>query len=93
MMTEQDMQKWCRQNNWDEPRQLANGSWVAFPPGGVIETPLPIQFAESPINLNRVRDTLNALILTIAAVIVGVIAIIISPFFLAARLRSSTKKS
>jgi len=89
-MKEYEIKKWCQQNNWDEPRQLNNGTWVAFPPGGVIETPLPIEFGEPMIN--RVQDALNALVLIIAGLIVGAIALIFSPFFFATRI-SRHKKS
>lgn len=88
-MNENQIKKWCQQNNWEEPRQLGNGIWVAFPPGGVIETPLPIEFSEPMIN--RVQNILNALILIIAAIIVGAIALIFSPFFLAARISRHKK--
>ncbi len=90
-MTEYEIRQWCRKNNWDEPRQLADGNWVAFPPGGVIETPLPIKFSRSRSSINWIQDGFNSVILIIAAIIVGAIALIISPFFLAGKISRQKK--
>lgn len=79
------IQRWCQQNNWTEARQLENGIWVAFPPGGVIETPLPNQSESSQVQLsnNRIQNVLDAIFLVVIAVVVGAIALIISPCFIA----------
>lgn len=90
-MKENQIRQWCKQNNWDKPRQLADGNWVAFPPGGLIETPLPIRFYASRFRMNRVQDRVHSVILIIAAIIVGAIAFIISPFFLAAQISRHKK--
>ena len=42
-MNSKQARQWCEQNSWTELRQLANGIWVAFPPGGVMENPFPQQ--------------------------------------------------
>lgn len=90
-MTESEIRRWCKQNNWHEPRQLADGNWVAFPPGGLIETPLPIRFYASRFRINRVQDRLHSAILIIAAIMVAAIALIISPFFLAGKIKGHKK--
>ena len=92
-MTNYHIHQWCRQHNWTEVRQLDNGDWVAFPPGGVIETPLPIksyQFEE--YTMAKLRAVMNALIPIVAAIIAGIIVLIISPLFLAAKIRQLCKK-
>lgn len=83
-MKNYEPQQWCQKNDWTELRQLENGIWVAFPPGGVIETPLPHQPEkyEAQFKTNRVQDIVNGAILIVAAVAVGAIALIMSPYFL-----------
>ena len=78
--------QWCRENNWLEPRQLDTGDWVAFPPGGVIETPLP-QDQQLLGSSKRLLDVLYALILIVSGLVVAVISIAISPLFLVAIVR------
>lgn len=82
-MDRQYIQEWCQQNNWTEPRLLNNETWVAFPPGGVIETPLPMEaeLATEP-RVNYLLNIVDGLVLITATIIVGVIALIISPLFL-----------
>lgn len=84
-MTDRKIQRWCQQNNWTEPRKLENGIWVAFPPGGVMETPLPFQSDQSQAQLgsNRVQDVLDTILLLVVAVVVGTISLIIAPCFIA----------
>lgn len=74
---------WCQINNWTEPRQLENGIWVAFPPHGVIETPIPCQTFSSNKNEKSfpVTTLLSALLLLLCAVGVGMVAICIAPYF------------
>lgn len=87
-MNQQDIWQWCQHNNWTEPRQLSDGNWVAFPPGGVIETPLPIE--EKVIvetSTNRLQNLLDGLVLIVATIIVGAIALVISPLFIAHKIR------
>ncbi|MEM7592481.1 MAG: hypothetical protein AAF383_13330 [Cyanobacteria bacterium P01_A01_bin.83] len=93
IVADYDIYQWCRQHNWTEPRQLDNGDWVAFPPGGVIETPLPINSSPTlePI-INSSQDLINALIVVITALAVGAIAIIISPLFVEKRIRQHKQK-
>ena len=85
-MNKKKVLQWCRENNWIEPRQLNTGDWVAFPPGGVIETPLP-QERQSLVSSNLLFDVLYALILIVSGLMVAVISIAISPLFLAAIIR------
>lgn len=77
-------QQWCKKNNWTELRKLENGIWVAFPPGGLIETPLPDQPEKYEVQFktNRFQDIVNGAILIVAAVGLGAIALIMSPYFL-----------
>ena len=93
-MAKQNIYQWCEQNNWTEPRQLADGIWVAFPPGGVIETPLPLsplsQQATVSIS-NRMLDIVYSLVLVIATIVIGAIALIMSPLFLASIVYRSQK--
>ncbi|MCC0175398.1 hypothetical protein I4641_00185 [Waterburya agarophytonicola K14] len=79
-MSDTDVERWCQANNWSEPRQLELGIWVAFPPGGVIETPLPLQVQKSKPKL--IEDLLDFFLLTIVTTIVFAIAVIISPCFI-----------
>ncbi|MEL6930774.1 MAG: hypothetical protein AAFO95_19395 [Cyanobacteria bacterium J06600_6] len=80
-MRKHSIDKWCKQNNWSEPRQLESGNWVAFPPGGAIETPLP---STANINSSYLQDLIYGLILVFAIAIVGAVSLIISPLFLTA---------
>ena len=77
-------EKWCKKKGWSEPRKLENDIWVAFPPGGVIETPLPNQFSriESQAKTNIVQVVLETTLLLLAVVVVGMITLIVSPYFL-----------
>ena len=82
MNNKQIVVSWCQINNWTEPRQLENGIWVAFPPNGVIETPIPCQTFSSPKNEKfPVTTFLNALLLLLCAIVVGAIAVCITPYF------------
>lgn len=74
---------WCQNNNWTEPRQLENGIWVAFPPNGVIETPIssqtfcsPKQKKSFPINI-----FFSTVLLLLCAVGIGMVAVCIAPYF------------
>ncbi|MEO1669261.1 MAG: hypothetical protein AAFR77_00530 [Cyanobacteria bacterium J06631_2] len=80
-MDRQKAQKWCQQNNWTELR-LSQGNWVAFPPGETRVTPLPdsLQFG-SKSRMNLLLDLAQASILLTTAILVGAIAVLISPFF------------
>ena len=81
-MNKKKVLQWCRENDWTEPRQLNTGDWVAFPPGGFIETPLP-QDRQLLVSSNLLLDVLYALILIVSGLVVAVISIAISPLFLA----------
>ena len=81
-MDRQSIEKWCRQNSWTEFRQLEDGSWVAFPPGGIIETPLPIEAKLAGVQIDRLLNLVYGSILITLGIIVAAIAIIISPLFL-----------
>lgn len=93
MSNQQHVYEWCLANNWTEPRKLNNGAWVAFPPGGVIETPLPIKpQLPSESRVNPLLNLVYALILIFALLIVGAISILISPLFLASIVRRHRKR-
>ena len=81
-MSDSEAMLWCQRNNWTEPRQLEIGLWVAFPPGGVIETPIPLQI-QKPKN-KPFQDIIDVLLLTIATLVLLAIAIIMSPCFVRA---------
>ena len=81
-MSDSEAMLWCQRNNWTEPRQLEIGLWVAFPPGGVIETPIPLQI-QKPKN-KPLQDIIDVLLLTIATLVLLAIAIIMSPCFVRA---------
>lgn len=77
------MVSWCQNNNWTEPRQLENGIWVAFPPNGVIETPIPSQTFCSPKPKKSLTVTIffSAVLLLLCAICVGMVAVCITPYF------------
>ena len=79
-MKDTEVERWCQVNNWTEPRQLELGIWVAFPPGGVIETPLPLQLQKS--KPRPIEDILDVFLLAIVSTIVFAVAIIMSPCFI-----------
>lgn len=83
MNDKQIVVSWCQVNNWTEPRQLENGIWVAFPPNGVIETPIPCQTFCSPKydESFSVITFFSALLLLLCTVGVGMVAICIAPYF------------
>lgn len=82
-MNRRDLEKWCQQNNWSELRQLESGLWVAFPPGGLIEMPLPAAAKKAAQTSGfQGEKFLYGLILIIAGAVVTAIALIISPLFL-----------
>lgn len=79
-MVDSDVERWCLEHNWTEPRQLEIGIWVAFPPGGAIETPIPLQNDPPKIKpLEYLADLLITLALTLGVL---AIAIIMSPCFI-----------
>jgi len=47
-MSENEARIWCQNHDWTELRRLELGIWVGFPPGGVMETPLPLQMQRLP---------------------------------------------
>lgn len=83
MNEEQAVDSWCNSNNWTEPRKLSSGIWVAFPPNGVIETPIPIQnFCSRRTKAYFFLTTLlSGLLLLICALPVVLLAICITPYF------------
>ena len=76
---------WCQKNGWTEPRELENGLWVAFPPGGVIETPLPNQLESRELlsKKTKIQDILDLVLLSIITLFVAAITLLTLPFFLA----------
>jgi hypothetical protein len=79
-MSDNEVEKWCYDHNWTEPRLLELGIWVAFPPGGVIETPLPMQ-VQKP-KAKSIENILDFVLLAIITTTLIAIAIIISPCFI-----------
>ena len=90
-MRASQVEQWCQKNNWTEPRRLDGGIWVAFPPGGVMETPLP-----SPIQKPKakiIESIVDTILLTLVTAVLFAIAVLMSPFFikpLIARCRNSS---
>ena len=78
-MTDLEIQRWCQEHGWTEPRQLEIGIWVAFPPGGVMETPLPSQIQKP--KAQPLQDLLDLAMVAIATIAMLAIAILISPLF------------
>ena len=76
---------WCQQHGWTEPRQLEDGLWVAFPPNGVIETPLPNQLKSRELSgkNNKIQDILDLVLLSIITGAIAAIALLTLPFFIA----------
>ncbi|WP_019507535.1 hypothetical protein [Pleurocapsa sp. PCC 7319] len=93
-MKDENPEQWCARNNWTEPRQLQDGVWVAFPPGGIIEAPLPHQSAKSKVQPKsiHIRDFVDGMVMIIGMIIVGVIALVISPLFIAPNINRVKKK-
>lgn len=79
-MVDSEIERWCQEHNWAEPRQLEVGIWVAFPPGGVIETPIPIQ--SDPLKNQPLEYIADLILLIIVTFAVLAIAIIMSPCFI-----------
>ena len=79
-MSDSEVEQWCQANNWREPRQLELGIWVAFPPGGAIETPLPLQIQKSKPKL--FDSIIDLLLLAVVTTTMAAIALIISPCFI-----------
>ncbi len=79
-MSDSEAEQWCQQNNWTEPRQLELGIWVAFPPGGFIETPLPMQGQRS--KAKPVEYLLEMVLVAIVSAAMIAIAVIMSPCFI-----------
>ena len=71
--------EWCKQNGWTDVRQIENSIWVAFPPGGVIETPLPKQFESTVIDCktNKLQNFVDIFILIAITIFTGIIVIFI----------------
>jgi hypothetical protein len=82
-MIDPKIKQWCIKNGWTEPRQLEDGLWVAFPPGGFIETPLPDHHQKKLFTkVNYLENLLAASLLILATIFVSAIAILISPLFI-----------
>ncbi len=79
-MTESEVERWCQQNNWTEPRQLQTGVWVAFPPGGVIETPIPLQVQTAKDK--PIQEFFALVLLALLTLVLAAIALIMSPLFI-----------
>ena len=84
-----DPEKWCSQNGWTELRKLDNGIWVAFPPSGIIETPLPYQSDPPPTKseFSLIKACLYAMVIpllivaaAIATVWIGLCFLVTYPF-------------
>ena len=71
-MSDREVLRWCIENYWTEPRKLDNGCWVAFPPGGVIETLVPCLLESAPENnLGKIEHLLYGLLAVIACTYSG----------------------
>ena len=75
---------WCLANNWTEPREIENGLWVGFPPGGVIENIIPNQSLSLEKNKSFsavISWFLSALLLLLCVFLVTFASICITPIF------------
>ena len=79
-MHDSEIEHWCQKNKWTEPRQLEVGIWVAFPPGAVMETPLPLQAQRPKIKL--IDSILDIILLIAVTITMFAIAVIMSPCFI-----------
>lgn len=79
---------WCQANNWTEPREIENGLWVGFPPGGVIENIIPNQSLS--LEKNKIFAVtswfLFALLLLFCTILVAFASICITPIFFLKRI-------
>ena len=83
MSDRQKIVAWCRANNWTEPREIENGLWVGFPPGGAIENIIPNQSLSLEKNkIPVVTWFLYAPLLLICILLVGFVSICLTPIFL-----------
>ncbi len=75
---------WCQRHGWTEPRQLEHGMWVAFPPGGVIETPLPEKqnYRRLPYKTNKIQDIIDVVLLSIITLITAILVLLMFPFLI-----------
>ncbi|MGF1541117.1 MAG: hypothetical protein ACFCU5_11815 [Pleurocapsa sp.] len=75
---------WCQEHGWTEPRQLEDGLWVAFPPGGFIETPLPDgqNYRQLPYKNNQVQAIVDVILLSVITLITAIIALLMFPLFI-----------
>jgi hypothetical protein len=86
-MNANEIEQWCQEKGWTQARQLDNGMWVAFPPGGFIENiiPYPTKSATPKIQISWIEIAGEYTVLLISAILVAIIAIIVAPYFLLAR--------
>ena len=82
-MNSKQARQWCEQNSWTELRQLENGIWVAFPPGGVMETPLPQQQNRPPIQVkaSTMENLLAGTLLLTSSFVIALVSLAIAPWF------------
>lgn len=75
---------WCEQHGWTEPRQLENGLWVAFPPAGDIEMPLPNQLDLTAIEYKdrRMQAVFDLILIGIITVLTAIITLLMLPFWI-----------
>ncbi len=92
-MNAKELEIWCQENGWTEPRQLEIGIWVAFPPGGAIENIIPD--LPKQIKIKSQLDWLEIIseytILSISAVVVAAGVVFIAPYFVVAQFLNQSK--
>ena len=87
-MNQKKVLQWCNERGWTEPRQLNDGLWVAFPPNGFIECPLPENCQQKLYaNKNNFKTFVLGFLLIIIACSLGTIAVVISPLFCNKKIR------
>lgn len=92
-MNAKEIEIWCQENGWTEPRQLEIGIWVAFPPGGAIENIIPD--LPKQIKIKSQLDWLEIIseytILSISAVVVAALVVFIAPYFVVVQFFKQSK--
>jgi hypothetical protein len=86
-MKTQEIEKWCQKQGWTEPRQLEDGTWVAFPPCGFIENIIPDRPTQTIIKkpIGWLDMMQEYTILIVSAIVAGIVTVCLAPYFFVAK--------